>query len=99
MRETSGGPSAGFDGMAGEERVNRLLDRALALAAQPQWSTVFWERFAEKAAAARAVSRPEDTPDALSLLRSHAVYLEDLFQDAGDAEGLKLLRAIERQGG
>lgn len=84
-----------FKGMNCDARAQAIADRALALAETPDWTNAFWDLFRDKVAKARDPAAPVGTPDVLYLVCSHVFYLEDLFDDAEDADGLGMLKMLE----
>ncbi len=95
MTEMTQARYVSFKGMNCGQRADAVADRALELCAAPDWTNAFWDKFRDKVAAARAADRPKGTPDTLYLVCSHVFYLEDLFDEAEDEEGLSMLKAIE----
>lgn len=60
---------------------------------QPDRTNAFWERFKDRLASADAVHAR--TADGLCLLCSHVYYIEELFEEYDDEDGLALLRKLE----
>ncbi len=73
----------------------RLLRHIYAIIGDASKSNAFWERFKERMTAA------EDTEnrvtDELCLLCSHTYFIEELFDEHGDEEGLLHLRRLEEE--
>lgn len=59
----------------------------------PARTNAFWDRFKERLAQADSVHAR--TADGLCLLCSHVYYIEELFEEYEDVEGLALLRKLE----
>jgi hypothetical protein len=95
MTEMTQARYVSFKGMNCEARADAVADRAMALATEPSWTNAFWDLFQDKVARARAADAPMGTPDVLYLVCSHVFYLEDLFDDAEDEEGLQMLKLLE----
>lgn len=80
-----------------DAKAQRILPLARnCLAAGDYLENPFWQRFDARAAALEAGGDGEG-PDALYLVCSHVMYLAEIFEDDGAAEGRALLEDIELQ--
>lgn len=82
-----------FRGINCEDNSTRLLAAIMAHINDPAKTNPFWERFKERIAKAEDVHAR--TADGLCLLCSHVYYIEELFDDHDDIDGLALLRKLE----
>jgi N(2)-fixation sustaining protein CowN len=71
----------------------RLIQAVLRHIDDPARTNPFWDRFKQKLAAAENVHAR--TADGLCLLCSHIYYIEELFEEYEDSDGLALLRQLE----
>lgn len=82
-----------FTGIDCEGNAKVVVERVLALIAQPEYANCFWDRFKIRLAEAGKVGARK--ADELCLACSHTYYIEELFEAAGDEVGLAALRQLE----
>lgn len=82
-----------FKGISCDENSANLIVAIRRHIDDPTRTNAFWERFKTLLAKADAVRAR--TADGLCLLCSHVYYIEELFEEYDDAEGLALLRKLE----
>lgn len=82
---------AGIDCTANSLRLVEAIRRHID---DPAKTNKFWEAFKVKLAHAE-LEPVKRKADQLCLLCSHVCYLDDLFEEHGDMEGLELLRVLE----
>lgn len=70
----------------------KVLSRHLQ---DPEKSNAFWEAFENKLSEAGDLERK--TPDELRLVCSYIVYIEELFEEYEDVEGLAMLEKLEEK--
>lgn len=73
----------------------KVLEHVHALISDPAKSNAFWDRFKERAKAAE--DKQNRVTDELCLLCSHTYFIEELFEEYGDEEGLRHLRRLEQE--
>lgn len=76
---------------AGNAKI--VVGHVLALLADPAKSNALWDRFMLRLAEAGTVGARK--ADELCLACSHTYYIEELFEQYGDVEGLEALRRLE----
>ncbi|ABC24310.1 N(2)-fixation sustaining protein CowN [Rhodospirillum rubrum] len=82
-----------FQGVNVEGLSQQLIARILFHVADPAKSNAFWEHFKAKLADAdKTLAR---TADSLCLLCGAIGYIDELFEDNDDEEGLTILRRLE----
>lgn len=74
----------------------RLAERILMHITDPEKSNAFWDRFKQRLAGADAEAERR-VADEMCLLCSHVSYIEELFEQYDDAEGLALLEKLEME--
>ncbi len=84
-----------FKGIDCEGNSARLLKHILAIIEDPAKTNAFWDRFKERLSQAGALQAR--TADELCLLCSHTYYIEELFEEHGDEDGLAILRQLEEE--
>lgn len=84
-----------FDGIDCMEQARAVVARILSHVGDPARSNALWERF--KTRLAEHAAGKLGAPDELYLVCSHTYYIEDLFTDRDDADGLAMLTRIEEE--
>ncbi|MEW5727829.1 MAG: N(2)-fixation sustaining protein CowN [Pseudomonadota bacterium] len=82
-----------FTGIDCEGNAKIVIDRVLDLTRDPALDNKLWIRFRERLAEAGKVGARK--ADELCLACAHTYYIEELFEAAGDAQGLDALRRLE----
>lgn len=82
-----------FGGIDCEGNARTVIEHVLALVADPAKSNALWSRFIARLAEAGKVGHRK--ADELCLACSHTYYIEELFEQNGDQEGLEALRRLE----
>lgn len=70
-----------------------VIEHVLALTESPEKSNALWDRFKVRLAEAGKVGARK--ADELCLACSHTYYIEELFEENSDEEGLAALRRLE----
>lgn len=82
-----------YAGIDCEGNARIVVEHVLALIADPAKSNALWDRFMLRLAEAGKVGARK--ADELCLACSHTYYIEELFEEHGDEEGLEALRRLE----
>lgn len=82
-----------YAGIDCEGNARIVVERVLALIDDPAKSNALWERFRTRLAEAGTVGARK--ADELCLACSHTYYIEELFEQHGDQDGLDALRRLE----
>ncbi len=73
----------------------KVLEHVRAIVGDPEKSNAFWDRFQERVKAAEDAQNR--VTDELCLLCSHTYFIEELFEEHGDEEGLRHLKRLEEE--
>lgn len=82
-----------YNGIDCEGNAKIVVEHVLALIEDPAKSNALWERFKVRLAEAGKVGARK--ADELCLACSHTYYIEELFEEYDDEEGLEALRRLE----
>lgn len=85
-----------FIGIDCNGNARRLAERILLHITEPEKSNAFWDRFKQRLAGAEADASSR-VADEMCLLCSHVSYIEELFEQYDDSEGLDLLQKLEME--
>lgn len=73
----------------------KVIEHVLAIIQDPANSNPFWDRFKARLDASGNVQHR--VSDELCLLCSHTYFIEELFEEHGDEEGLRHLKRLEEE--